>query len=178
MSLHRRTRGLAVAATAVLLSPAFGQTTAGGTTTTGGTTTSGGTKTPTIGTLSTTPTTTTPTTPAPQPTPVPITVSGRVMLEDGTPAPVNTVLERVCSGTPHAVGFTDGQGYFSVKLGGDSLAALQDASESTSLGRILQGSSSSGNTSASSASNSPSRLALPFTRNPVGANAIRMPPSL
>jgi tetratricopeptide (TPR) repeat protein len=126
------------------MAPAFSQTTSTGTSGTGSTSTGTGSKaSPSLPTLGTTPTTTT-VTPQPQPSPIPITVSGRVMRDDGTPAPVNTVLERVCSGTPHGVGFTDGQGYFSVRLGGESLAALEDASESSSFSRTFGGTPASG----------------------------------
>src|SRR5215471_12133567 len=106
-----------------------------------------GTTTPTTGggttgspTTGSTPTTTTPgrtnipTTTQPQPSQQPermqqpIFISGRVMLEDGSPA-ANVVIERVCSGSPHSEGYTDSRGYFSIQLGAKNNAVLHDASE-------------------------------------------------
>src|SRR5262249_33528780 len=47
----------------------------------------------------------------------PIFVSGRVMLDDGTPAPLQTVIERVCQNRVIREGYTDSRGYFSFQLG-------------------------------------------------------------
>jgi len=50
------------------------------------------------------------------------------MLEDGT-APVGPVtIETVCNGSPHAEGYTDSRGYFSIELGARN-GVIQDASE-------------------------------------------------
>jgi tetratricopeptide (TPR) repeat protein len=115
-------------------------------------TTGGGTGTPTTGS---TPTTTTPgrtnipTTTNPQQTQQPermqqpIFISGRVMLEDGTPA-ANVVIERVCSGSPHSEGYTDSKGYFSIQLGAQNNAVLHDASEDMGFGRTSANSSLGG----------------------------------
>jgi tetratricopeptide (TPR) repeat protein len=59
----------------------------------------------------------------------PIFVSGRVMLEDGSAPTESVVIERVCSGAPHAEGYTDTKGYFSIQLGLKNNGVLQDASE-------------------------------------------------
>src|SRR5262245_51967078 len=47
----------------------------------------------------------------PQSMPQPIFVSGRVLLEDGTPPTDSVVIERVCNGQPHSEGYTDTKGY-------------------------------------------------------------------
>jgi cytochrome c-type biogenesis protein CcmH/NrfG len=60
----------------------------------------------------------------------PIFITGRVMLEDGTEPTEPVVIERVCNGSPHAEGYTDTKGYFSIELGG-SRTIVPDASEST-----------------------------------------------
>jgi tetratricopeptide (TPR) repeat protein len=80
-----------------------------------------------------TPTTTIPNTQQQQQQPQivqPIFVSGRVLLEDGTPPPEFATMETVCNGQPHAEGYTDSKGYFSLELGRRA-GVLQDASESS-----------------------------------------------
>ena len=64
--------------------------------------------------------------------PQPIFVSGRVMLDDGTPPPQSVTIETVCNGTPHGEGYTDAKGYFSFELGGRN-GVIQDASEMTAF---------------------------------------------
>ena len=59
----------------------------------------------------------------------PIFLSGRVMLDDGTPPPRSVAIERVCNGTNRRIeGHTDSKGYFSIQLGDRSSDVLQDAS--------------------------------------------------
>ena len=125
-------RAITIFATAVfLLPPAFSQTKGGTTTTTTGGGATTGTSTGTTG--ATTPSSTT----NPQPTipntstgmQMPIAVSGRVMVDDGTPPPDAAVIERVCNGSIHAEGYTDPKGYFAIELGMDQ-AVMQDASMS------------------------------------------------
>ncbi|HTS24557.1 MAG TPA: tetratricopeptide repeat protein [Bryobacteraceae bacterium] len=124
-----------LAAGGFLLPPGFSQG-RGGTGPPAGTTSTGGsTGSSSIGTGARTPGTvpTTPTNPSTNPTPgtitQPIYISGRVLLEDGTPPPEPVTIERVCSsGSPHAEGYTDGQGYFGIQLG-QTLGVMQDASE-------------------------------------------------
>jgi tetratricopeptide (TPR) repeat protein len=121
---------------ALLLSPAFGQSKGGatGTPAGGGATGTGtgatGTGTPTtVGRPSTTTTNPTTTQPTPQVTiQQPIFLSGRVMLEDGTPPPDAAVIETVCNGQSHGEGYTDRSGYFGVELGRNR-GMVQDASE-------------------------------------------------
>jgi tetratricopeptide (TPR) repeat protein len=67
-----------------------------------------------------------PTTPQPQ---RPIFITGRVLTEDGQPPEQAAKIERVCNGNAHGEGFTDSKGYFSIQLGGQMSATLQDASE-------------------------------------------------
>ena len=57
----------------------------------------------------------------------PIFISGKVVLEDGTPPPTTVTILRVCNGTPRAMGYTDSKGNFSFDLT-HSTAAFQDAS--------------------------------------------------
>ncbi|MGP8243629.1 MAG: tetratricopeptide repeat protein [Bryobacteraceae bacterium] len=96
-----------------------------GTTTTAG---AGNTGTSTTRT-STTPSTTSNTATTTNPTQPTIFLSGRVLLEDGTPPPQSVRIERVCGGSTRTEGFTDGNGNFSVQIGSAENAAYQDASD-------------------------------------------------
>lgn len=140
-------RVISVAAVLLAVSPAFSQK--GGATGTGstgtGSTGTGSTGTGTTGTgtpgtttpgLGRTPGTTTPGTTQPTTTPTiqqPIFLSGRVMVEDGTPPSEQAVIQTVCNGMPHSEGYTDSKGYFSVELGSNR-GVIQDASEYSSSG--------------------------------------------
>jgi tetratricopeptide (TPR) repeat protein len=119
---------------------------AGGTTTGGTGTGSTGATTGRIPT-STTTTPTSPTTPTSVSVPQPIFISGRVMMEDGTPATDPVTIETVCNGSPHAEGYTDVKGYFAIELGARH-GVMQDASEFSSFG----GMNSSGMTGTSGSS--------------------------
>jgi tetratricopeptide (TPR) repeat protein len=66
--------------------------------------------------------------PTPQAPGVGLFLTGRVMLEDGTPPPESVTIERVCSSSARAQGYTDPKGRFSFQLGQTS-GVLQDASE-------------------------------------------------
>ena len=46
----------------------------------------------------------------PQEMPRPIFISGKVMLQDGTPPPDSVVIERVCNGLARPEGYTDSKG--------------------------------------------------------------------
>jgi tetratricopeptide (TPR) repeat protein len=59
-----------------------------------------------------------------------IFLTGRVMIDDGTPPPQPAAIQRVCSTSPYTEGYTDSQGYFSINVGSSLTAALQDASSS------------------------------------------------
>ncbi len=136
-----------VAGSGLLIASAFGQ--AKGTpspppTGTGGTAT-GTTATPTR------PTTTTPTSPTQQPATIitqPVFISGRVMLEDGTPPPEAATIETVCNGRAHGEGYTDSKGYFALELGGRN-GMIMDASE---FGSFTSLSPTSGSTTGGSSS--------------------------
>src|SRR5215472_9782714 len=122
---------------ALAVSPAFGQKTGGGPPSTGPTgPPAGGIGTPTPGMPGTTPGN--PNNPNPIPNPNqnrfpeqqrPIFLSGKVMLDDGTPPSEPVTIERVCNGNPHAEAYTDSKGRFSFQLG-QSQGVLQDASMS------------------------------------------------
>jgi tetratricopeptide (TPR) repeat protein len=63
-------------------------------------------------------------------------VSGRVIMEDGSPLSFPAIIERVCNGSPHAEGYTDTKGYFSLILG-QNMEVIADASEvPTGNGRL------------------------------------------
>jgi tetratricopeptide (TPR) repeat protein len=61
----------------------------------------------------------------------PIFLTGRVLLDDGSPPPEAVKIERVCGGSSQAIGFTDSQGNFTAQIGGQD-QVFQDASESDS----------------------------------------------
>ena len=50
------------------------------------------------------------------------------MLEEGAPPPDTVAIERVCSGSTRAEGYTDSKGYFAIEIGNET-AVFQDASE-------------------------------------------------
>ncbi len=56
-----------------------------------------------------------------------IYLSGKVLMEDGTPPPEQVVVERVCNGNPRPEGYTDSKGRFSFALG-QNTAMMADAS--------------------------------------------------
>lgn len=59
---------------------------------------------------------------------MPVFLSGKVMMEDGTPPPEPVVIERVCNGgQPRPEGYTDSKGRFSIQLG-NNMNVLPDAS--------------------------------------------------
>lgn len=60
----------------------------------------------------------------------PIFLSGKVMLDDGTPPPESLVIERVCNGVARPEAYTDSKGRFSFELG-KNMAMMQDASVSS-----------------------------------------------
>ncbi len=57
----------------------------------------------------------------------PIFLSGRVVLEDGTPPPEPVVIERICNGQPRPEAYTDSRGRFSFQLG-QNTTLMADAS--------------------------------------------------
>ncbi len=61
----------------------------------------------------------------------PIFLSGKVILDDGTPPPDPVVIERVCNGQPRPEAYTDSRGRFSFQLG-HNMSMLPDASVSSS----------------------------------------------
>jgi tetratricopeptide (TPR) repeat protein len=59
---------------------------------------------------------------------MPVFLSGKVMMEDGTPPPEPVTIERVCNGgQPRPEGYTDSKGRFSIQLG-NNMNVLPDAS--------------------------------------------------
>jgi hypothetical protein len=57
----------------------------------------------------------------------PIFLSGKVVMDDGTPPPDSVVIERVCNGVVRPEGYTDSKGRFSFQLG-QNTAVMADAS--------------------------------------------------
>jgi len=62
----------------------------------------------------------------------PIFISGKVVLEDGTPPPDSVTIERVCNGVVRPEGYTDSKGRFSFELGRNN-NVLADASTSSGI---------------------------------------------
>lgn len=60
----------------------------------------------------------------------PIFLSGKVIMEDGSPPPEPVVIERVCNGQHRPEGFTDSKGRFSFQLGQNQFT-MADASVSS-----------------------------------------------
>ena len=60
----------------------------------------------------------------------PIYISGKVLMEDGTPPPDFVRVEKICGGNPRPEGYTDSKGRFSFQLdsGMDVMADASDAS--------------------------------------------------
>jgi tetratricopeptide (TPR) repeat protein len=60
----------------------------------------------------------------------PVLLTGKVVMEDGTPPPESVVIQLVCRATPRSVGYTDPKGGFAVDLNDRKNAAtFADASE-------------------------------------------------
>ena len=77
----------------------------------------------------------------------PIYLTGRVMLENGSPPPEPVTIERLCNGQAHAEGYSDSHGNFGIQLGNEA-TVFQDASEQSSRGSIPGMASGSGSTPA------------------------------
>lgn len=60
----------------------------------------------------------------------PVFLSGKVMLDDGTPPPESVAIQRICVANPHTEAYTDSKGNFSFEVG-QRLGVLPDASEDT-----------------------------------------------
>jgi len=76
--------------------------------------------------------------------PRPIVITGRVTLEDGSKPGQAVLLERICGGgRPHAEGYTDPSGSFSLRLG-QEMDVIADASEAPSRNSINSNPTSGG----------------------------------
>jgi tetratricopeptide (TPR) repeat protein len=93
-----------------------------------------------------------------------IFISGKVMMDDGSPIPPNIVIQRVCNGSPRSVAYTDSRGHFSFQWGQQN-SFMSDASESGGFGRMSSG-GSFGN--AQSAGGSNPLAGDPFTNQMAG----------
>jgi tetratricopeptide (TPR) repeat protein len=72
-------------------------------------------------------------TPQTQDAQMPVFLSGRVVMDDGTPPDTSIAIQRVCGGSPSTVAWTDGKGSFSFQWGRSS-AIMQEASETVGGG--------------------------------------------
>ena len=70
-----------------------------------------------------------------------------MVFEDGTAPTEQVVIETVCNGSPHAEGYTDTKGYFTIQLGARNTGMIQDASEFSSRSGLSQGGMSGAGTS-------------------------------
>jgi tetratricopeptide (TPR) repeat protein len=64
-----------------------------------------------------------------------IYLSGKVMLDDGTPLPEPAKIERVCVGTPRGLAYTDEKGVFAFQLG-HTASVDRDAGEGDATARL------------------------------------------
>lgn len=60
----------------------------------------------------------------------PVYLSGKVMLDDGTPPQEQVIIELLCGGVPRPIGYTDSKGRFSIDLNRSSTMMMPDASVS------------------------------------------------
>ena len=63
-------------------------------------------------------------------------LSGKVLMDDGSPTPANITIQRVCAGATKSMGFTDSKGRFSFQIGQKS-EAVPDASEDSGEERLV-----------------------------------------
>lgn len=77
-------------------------------------------------------------TPFPSETARPIFLSGKVMMDDGTPPPEPIVIERICNGNPRPEAYTDSKGHFSFQLG-QQMGMMPDASVSSAADSTFGG---------------------------------------
>ncbi len=66
----------------------------------------------------------------------PLFLRGNVILDDGSAAPPNIMIEQVCTGTARPVTYTDAKGHFSFEAGGPPRGFVPDASYSGSAAQI------------------------------------------
>jgi tetratricopeptide (TPR) repeat protein len=59
---------------------------------------------------------------------MPAFISGRILMEDGTPPPASIGIQRICSGMPRTVAWSNAKGQFSFQWG-DTTGIIPDASE-------------------------------------------------
>jgi tetratricopeptide (TPR) repeat protein len=70
--------------------------------------------------------------------PHPILITGKVTLDDGSKPGQPVLLERICGGRPHAEGYTDPSGSFSIRLG-QEMDVIADASEAPPRNTVTSG---------------------------------------
>jgi tetratricopeptide (TPR) repeat protein len=89
----------------------------------------------------------------------PIYMSGRVLIEDGSPVPQSVTIQRVCSGMSRTVAYTDSSGRFNFQWG-DRNGIVADASDAGSGGS--RGSGTGGFGSSQSAGGASALASDPF----------------
>jgi tetratricopeptide (TPR) repeat protein len=67
----------------------------------------------------------------------PIYLSGRVMMDDGTPPPEPVMMLLVCNGRPRPQGYTDSKGRFSIALGQNQQVFADASMDSTDMRSIM-----------------------------------------
>ncbi len=76
---------------------------------------------------------------------LPVFISGRIMVDDGSPAPQNIAIQQICANSPRTVAWTDGKGRFNFQVGHTGTEVMPDASESSrGMGRMGGNSASRG----------------------------------
>jgi tetratricopeptide (TPR) repeat protein len=68
---------------------------------------------------------------------IPIFLSGKVVIDDGSPTPQNIAIQRLCGSVPQTVAWTDGKGRFNFQWGDRNSTIVPDASEpGNGMGRM------------------------------------------
>jgi tetratricopeptide (TPR) repeat protein len=98
----------------------------------------------------------------------PMFLTGKVVLEDGTPPPDPVAIQLLCGTTPRTIAYTDHKGNFSVDLHARNSTVIPDASESArdfSTGRSSGSGSGSFNQSGGLCPNNPSLIGASIQAN-------------
>jgi Flp pilus assembly protein TadD len=108
-------------------------------------------------------------------TQMPVFISGRVMMEDGTPPPTSIAIQRTCSGSPRTVAYTNSKGQFNFQWG-DIIGIVPDASEPMApFGGTLMSNSGNGTSGmGQDARGGPNMLGCDLTANAPGFRSGRI----
>jgi tetratricopeptide (TPR) repeat protein len=145
----------------------YGQGRGGSTGSSTGSSTGGGASAGTVTTPGRGTTSNLPTNPSTFPTdaPRPILITGKVVLDDGTPPPTGILIERICAAQrPHPEGYTDSKGHFTITLG-QEMGVMPDASETASRSSFPGSNPLNGGVTESSLNSCELRAMLPGYRS-------------